>query len=122
MQPTTHFSAASVLIVDDDVRSLNALAEILDFEGYSVACSENGKQALEYLHNYPLPSLIIMDLCMPVMDGWQFRTEQKKDASIARVPVVVVTAFSDPVDIDAEAIIPKPIDLERLLSVVHHYC
>jgi CheY-like chemotaxis protein len=59
---------------------------------------------------------------MPVMNGWQFCRERSKDAAIASVPIVVITAFQSPRVLDVDAVIHKPIDIERLLSTVRHYC
>lgn len=116
--PTYSSHGAEVLIVDDDFEASSVLADILDFQGYSVACSHNGKHALEYLRSSPLPRLIILDLQMPVMDGWQFRREQKADQTLSGVPVVVVSGFVDSANIDADTILSKPVDLEQLLKIV----
>ena len=112
----------NVLIIEDDDGARFALGDIFDVEGYTVASSSNGQEALDYLRNAPSPDVIILDLQMPVMDGWQFRREQKKDRRLAKVPVVVVTAFGAPTNIDAAAILQKPVDVEELLGVVRHYC
>jgi len=109
---------AKLLIVEDDDGARAALGDIFHLEGYRVALSANGKDALEYLRNEPLPDLIILDLQMPVMNGWQFRHEQNRDARFAAVPVIVITAFQLPGDIDVEEIVHKPIDIELLLAVV----
>lgn len=115
---------AEVLIVDDDAPSCSMLADILDFEGYTVACSPNGKEALDYLRSGPPPRLIILDLQMPVMDGWQFRREQKMDNGLCEIPVVVLSGLLGSAEIQADAIMHKPVDLERLLillrDLVHH--
>jgi CheY-like chemotaxis protein len=112
------FATAKLLIVEDDERARAALGDIFDFEGYRVALCANGKEALEYLRSEPLPALIILDLQMPVMNGWQFRREQNKDARFAAVPVVVITALQSAGDIDVAEIVHKPIDIDRLLAVV----
>ncbi len=109
---------ANLLIVVDDDGAREALGEIFDIEGYRVATCTNGRDALEYLHSYPPPDVIILDLQMPVMNGWQFRREQNRDANLAKVPVVVITAFQAPRNIDVDEIVQKPIDIERLLAVV----
>jgi CheY-like chemotaxis protein len=113
---------AKVLIVEDDDGARAALGDIFDFEGYRVASCANGKEALDYLHNQPLPALIILDLQMPVMNGWQFCRERRKDAALAAVPVVVITAFQSPGDLDVDAIVNKPIDIDRLMKLVRCYC
>src|SRR6476619_7846857 len=91
-----------ILVVDDDSDIRDSLREVLEDEGYTVACVGNGREALEYLHRAPRPRVILRDLMMPVMDGWQFRREQKQDADIANIPLVVITATGKrPVLIDA---------------------
>src|SRR5579872_6264695 len=115
-------SPCNVLIIEDDDGARAALGDIFDVEGYTVASSSNGLDALHYLRHAPSPDVIILDLQMPVMDGWQFRREQKKDRRLAKVPVVVVTAFSAPQNIDAAAILQKPIDVDALLDLVRDYC
>ena len=112
----------SLLIVEDDDGARTALGDIFDLEGYNVAYSSNGKEALAQLRNFPLPDVIILDLQMPVMDGWQFRREQQEDESISHVPVVVITAFHRNADIDAVAVLHKPIDVDRLLDTIRIYC
>jgi CheY-like chemotaxis protein len=110
--------SAKLLVVEDDEGARAALGDILDLEGYQVALSANGREALEYLRNEPLPDLIILDLQMPVMNGWQFRREQTRDARFAMVPVIVITAFQSAGDIDVTEIVHKPIDIQRLLAVI----
>ena len=113
-----------ILIVEDDDGAREALSDCLEMEGFSVAVTRNGKEALEYLHHAARPKVILLDLFMPVMTGWEFRAAQKKDAAIADIPVVVVTAFgsggSRP--IDANLIMDKPLDIDRLINVIRDYC
>jgi CheY-like chemotaxis protein len=111
--------SAKLLVVDDDAGSLFALADILSMEGYLVETMSNGQEALDHLRAAdPPPALIILDLLMPVMDGWQFLAEIKNDPKLSqlRIPVIIVTALNGKVD--ADAIIRKPIDLERLLQTI----
>jgi CheY-like chemotaxis protein len=110
--------SAKLLVVEDDEGARAALGDILDLEGYDVALSANGQEALEYLRSEPLPDLIILDLQMPVMNGWQFRREQTRDARFAMVPVIVITAFQSAGDIDVTEIVHKPIDIQRLLAII----
>jgi CheY-like chemotaxis protein len=107
------------MVVDDDAGSLAALADILSLEGYLVETMSNGQQALERLRaDGAAPAVIILDLLMPVMDGWQFLAEIEIDPKLSqsRIPVIVVTALN--AKIAAEAIIRKPIDLEHLLHTI----
>ena len=114
----------AVLIVEDDDGAREALSDCLEMEGFKVASVRNGQEALEYLHRSPAPKVILLDLFMPVMTGWEFREAQKKDASIAQIPVVVVTAFGAAVtrQIDADLVMHKPLDLDRLVAVIREYC
>ena len=121
-QTLTSSETAKLLIVEDDVGARVALGDIFDYEGYPVALCSNGKEALDYLRSRPLPALIILDLQMPVMNGWQFCDERRKDAAFASVPIVVITAFQSPGNLDVDAVMHKPIDIEQLLSTVRHYC
>jgi CheY-like chemotaxis protein len=113
-------SGASILVVEDNEDAREALIKILEINGYSAAPAGNGREALEYLENSPLPKLIILDLQMPEMDGWQFRAAQKKDPRLSAVPVIVCTAFSEP-GIEADEVVIKPVDIRRLLRVISRH-
>src|ERR1700693_3133049 len=112
----------NILVVEDDEDAREAMVALLQMKGYSAVPAGNGKEALDYLHQAPVPDLIILDLWMPVMDGWQFRAEQIKDPRLKKVPVIVVTALSDRNDLDANEVIIKPVDVDRLLTSVSQYC
>jgi CheY-like chemotaxis protein len=111
-----------ILIVEDDHDIQEALARILEGEGYEVAVAENGTAALEQLRRGNPTDLILLDLMMPVMDGWQFRAEQRTDPRLSGVPVVVLSAHggsrpeADP--LAPAAFLKKPIDLHLLLDTV----
>jgi CheY-like chemotaxis protein len=111
----------SILIVDDDVPSTESLSDILIGEGYAVAVARNGKEALMHLHDGSLPQLIILDLFMPEMDGWEFRKEQLKDDALRHIPVVVMTGASVYAGIDANIIVHKPLDVARFVSIIERY-
>jgi CheY-like chemotaxis protein len=108
----------TVLVVDDNADAVAALAQILEYEGYAVATAYDGRRALEYLSAHQAPNLIILDLMMPDMNGWEFRAEIAKLPIFANVPIVVTTALAETAGIDADAIIAKPIDLQRLLRIM----
>jgi CheY-like chemotaxis protein len=117
-------SKATILVVDDDDDLRESLCESLADEGYDVVGVAHGGEALEYLRRAPPPRMILLDLMMPVMNGWQFRAAQQSDPAIADIPVVVLTAETNSLrgKLDVDELIPKPISLDRLLSVVVDYC
>lgn len=113
-----------ILVVDDDPDIRDSLREVLEDEGYDVSCVGNGQEALDHLKAAsPRPCVILLDLMMPVMDGWQFRKEQKQHPEIADIPLVVITATGKrPVLVDAAELVMKPLDLNRLFEAVQRYC
>jgi CheY-like chemotaxis protein len=115
---------SGILIVDDDPDIRDSLKEVLEDEGYTVSSVGNGREALDYLRRTPEhPCVILLDLMMPVMDGWQFRREQKQDPAIAGIPLIVITATGKrPVLVDADELVMKPLDLSRLFEAIERYC
>jgi CheY-like chemotaxis protein len=113
-----------VLIVEDDRDLREMMAQLLTLEGFRTATVANGKEALEYLHAMARPEVILLDLMMPVMDGWEFRRQQQADPDLAGVPVIVLSALDETraVMVDAQAFLKKPLDFDRLLQLVHAYC
>jgi CheY-like chemotaxis protein len=112
-----------ILIVDDDKEVRSALAELLEGEGYTVAGAPNGHEALQLMRGGFHPAVILLDLMMPGMDGWDFRSEQQRDPAFARVPVVIVSAagFSHEsirTQFRPAAYVPKPLERAKLLDVV----
>jgi CheY-like chemotaxis protein len=106
---------ARVLVVDDDEAIRDVVAEVLRDEGYSVVCAENGAQALREIEGDHHPDLVLLDLMMPVMSGWEVLEQLQANQELARIPVVVVSAMSAP---GAREHLAKPIDLDRLLDTV----
>jgi CheY-like chemotaxis protein len=111
-----------VVVVEDDIRALDALTELLEASGYLVVRAQNGQEALEATRCSPPPRLILLDLSMPVMDGWEFLRHQRREPSIANIPVIVITALVSAIPAGAKALITKPINVSRLLSLVERYC
>ena len=112
----------SILIVEDELDQLDALSEILELAGYSTRRAQNGREALDLLRTPPLPSIILLDLKMPVMNGWQFLVKKLNDSALVKVPVVVMSAAVTPRPQGAAAFIQKPISAPALLNVVGTYC
>jgi CheY-like chemotaxis protein len=114
-----------VLIVEDDADLREMMAQMLSLEGFQAAAVANGFEALKYLHDgHSKPDVILLDLMMPVMDGWEFRRKQQADPAFADVPVIVLSALdqSRAADVQAEAFLKKPLDFDRLLQLVRQYC
>ncbi|MGC3997522.1 MAG: response regulator [Anaeromyxobacter sp.] len=111
----------TVLVVDDDTDLRDTLGELLVEEGYDAQTCENGQAALARLREGGLsPRLILLDLMMPVMNGWQFREQQLQDARLREIPVVVMTASRglDGAPLRAQEILYKPVGLGELLDAV----
>ena len=113
--------AHRVLVVDDDPSIQGFLAEALADEGYDVRTAANGRDALAILEGWR-PGLILLDLMMPEMDGWAFRTEQRTMPGVSDVPVIVLSATRDlsakACDLDPAHVFSKPFDLEELLATI----
>ena len=119
-------AGAGILIVEDDFDVRDMLSLVLQNEGYSVATAANGREAIEYLRGGAAPCLILLDLMMPVMNGWEFRTVQQQDPSLSPIPVVVLSADGriqeKAASIDAASYLKKPIEFDLLLDTIKHYC
>jgi CheY-like chemotaxis protein len=115
--------APRVLVVEDEDAIRDSLVEILGGHGYAASGARDGSDALRKLRSAPASwSLILLDLTMPVMDGRAFRNEQRRDATLADIPVVVVSAFRDvadrAADLEAAAYLPKPLCVPALLDLL----
>jgi len=116
-----------ILVVEDDRDLRDALAEILRDEGYRVSSAGHGEEALSVLRGgREEVSLILLDLTMPVMNGWQFRDEQRKDPELSKIPVVVLSAGDQLAEqiapLEIRDFVRKPIELALLLRTVDRYC
>jgi two-component system, chemotaxis family, chemotaxis protein CheY len=108
-----------ILVVDDDSDGREALCDLLEMVGYRVECLRNGQEALNYLHEVsPHPRLILLDLYMPVMDGWEFMRRLHDDPTIADLPVVVLSALDRPYADHARTVLQKPVDVRLLMDTV----
>ena len=118
--------AHRVLVVEDNGGARESLVMLLQVEGFEAEGVENGREALRRLRGGYDACLILLDLMMPIMDGWSFRVEQRHDPRLAEIPVAVLTATVDPAReaqrLGAVAAFQKPLDVARLLEVVAQYC
>jgi len=112
-----------ILLVEDDFVLRSSLSEFLSAEGFRVDCCADGREAFRRLHAPPKPSLILLDIMLPYLDGFELRALQRKSPLIANIPVVVISAHDlDPQSVDELGLPPplrKPLDLDRLLATMH---
>jgi CheY-like chemotaxis protein len=120
----TSSSGVDVLLAEDDEDLREAMVDTLNDAGYSVEAVGNGRDALEWLEdNLAPPRVILLDLMMPVMDGWQFLDERQKNPKIAAVPVVVLSANGDFTrESDTIGFMRKPVAVKALLALIARHC
>lgn len=114
-----------ILVIEDDNSIRELLVELLESEGYEVSSAVNGLEGLKVLHSEPKPDLILIDLMMPVMDGYSFRTEQLKHAEWSKIPTVVMSAEANAKEkmknFNITAFLSKPVELDTILKTVARY-
>jgi len=113
----------AILVVDDDVDVRQSLEAALELEGYGVVSAASGSEALDILRNAGPPvGVILLDLMMPGMDGWEFRRQQRQIPSAAGVPVVVLSAAGNLAgklgDLAPDAFLSKPVGIEALVEAI----
>jgi CheY-like chemotaxis protein len=115
-----------ILVVDDDLAILDGLRELLENEGYGVSTARDGWSALATLRGGLKPSVILLDLMMPAMDGWDFRQEQLRDDTLKDIPLVIITAagFSETsikTQFGDTELVSKPLPVDALLGAVQRH-
>ena len=116
--------ADPVLVVEDDPRARRTLVEVLHLEGFAPITAPNGLEALHFLQAGGPAKVILLDLFMPVMDGWTFRRAQRADPRLRHIPVVVMASgdlHAIPA-IDADAVFSKSADVREVVRVVRELC
>ena len=113
-----------VLVVEDDQDLRDALRDALALEGYRVVGAANGADALRHLESGSRPCLILLDLMMPVMDGWEFRRVVLGNPTLADIPVVVMTAAGArrAEGIAATQVLEKPLEMDTVVDIVQTHC
>lgn len=113
----------NVLIIEDDRDIRESLQLVLETEGYSVKAAANGHEGMEMLKRINRPCLILLDLMMPVMNGWEFLQARSQDIMVASIPVVVVSAATDRLkEAKADGALRKPVEIDALIKIVEGYC
>ena len=112
----------TILVVDDQVDLRDAIAVLLEGEGYDVVDAANGQEALAHLRSGVDVAAIVLDLAMPVMDGWRFLAERGKDPALREIPTIIVTGISDAAKRQKEigdlAVFTKPFHFDDLFAVL----
>jgi CheY-like chemotaxis protein len=114
-------AARNVLVVDDEAMIRGILALVLEDEGYSVTTAANGQQALDIVRRQ-LPDAVLLDLMMPVVDGWDVIKACRADPSTSTIPIIAISAVGGgqiAEKLDVQAFLPKPFDINRVLDVLH---
>ncbi len=116
----------AVLVVDDDEDIRSVLGDVLELAGYRAIMANDGEDALQQMRNKPGLCLVLLDMMMPGVDGWEFRRRQLQDPALAKVPVVVLSGAGKTGEIAHEIgaadFLSKPVMRDHLLEVVGRYC
>jgi CheY-like chemotaxis protein len=114
-------SCRRILIIEDDYDIRVALKEILEWEGFQVLTAANGKEGLEVLEQHADPCLIILDIMMPIMNGWDFLKRFKTSGMSRRYPILIASASPEVgprLRSEGLAFLPKPLDVDSLVNYV----
>jgi CheY-like chemotaxis protein len=116
--------SSTVLVVDDDPNLVRLMSKFLVLEGFAPVPAANGQEALNYLRGGGGAGVILLDLRMPVMDGWTFRREQRADPQLANIPVVVMSGVESEQmnELNAAAAFNKPVSFAEVVGVVRRLC
>lgn len=123
MSERTGSSCHSILVVEDDADTRGALMDAIEDQGYRVLGAAHGREALAILSQVAAPCLILVDLMMPVMNGWELIDVLRQEQSLAQIPVVVVSAYEgQAVTATVAGFIKKPVTLSDLSKVIARFC
>jgi serine/threonine-protein kinase len=111
-----------VLIVDDDRGIRESLKSVVESAGHQAFVAGNGREAIELLRKIPRPALILLDLMMPVMTGWELLARLREDDAFSSIPVVIVSAVPSKDAVGAARVVQKPLDVDVLLNIVEEFC
>jgi CheY-like chemotaxis protein len=114
-----------LLLVEDEDDIRESLTLLLELRGYKVDSAANGREALSVIRKNSLPCMVILDLNMPLMDGWQLREVMLRDPELSEVPVVIVSGVGKhktATQLAAVGHFTKPVDLKTLFALLEQHC
>ncbi|WP_194714733.1 response regulator transcription factor [Noviherbaspirillum soli] len=116
-----------IVVIEDDTDLRETMKDLLEMEGFRVFTASNGREGLRQIEQNGQPCLILLDLMMPVMNGWEFleTLRRKHTAPLAQTPVAVVSAAADIADVERDygcSVLKKPVSLESLFALAHAHC
>lgn len=116
-----------ILIIEDEPDLRQTFKDLLELEGFEAATAGNGREALEFLQKQNKPCLILLDLMMPVMNGWEFleTVKTRHQQVFDSVPIVIISAAADVADAQLQygcSVMQKPVDIQRLFKLAHGLC
>lgn len=112
----------TVLIAEDDEAIRDGLSMSLEIEGYRVLTASNGQEALALLPTLEPPCLLLLDLIMPEMSGWELLEHKNRDPKVASIPVVVLSATESQKLDGVAAFVPKPYEVDKVIDAIHRFC
>lgn len=112
----------TVLLVEDEIELREMMKEALELSGYSVVAASDGQEALDAITGIDHVCLVLLDLLMPRMNGWDFFEKMRARPELATVPVVVHSSAPAQAPVGVNRVLQKPVKLERLLATVNDYC
>lgn len=117
----------NIVIIEDDVDLRETMKELLEIEGFTVVTAENGREGMKLIEHDVTPCLILLDMMMPVMNGWEFldTMQRERQALLAETRVAVVSAAADMTDVQRQygcSVLRKPVNVEQLFALAHAAC
>ncbi len=124
MQVESGKTPKTVLIIDDDAAIREVMQDVLELQGYRILTAGDGKEGFNLLcDTQPRPSVILLDMMMPGVNGWQFLDYQRSHPDLSQVPVIICSAYRESAKaVKPAAVIEKPIQLNKLLEAVKAFC
>ena len=117
----------TIFIIEDDTDLRETMKELLEIEGFTVATAENGREGMKLIERNGKPCLILLDMMMPVMNGWEFLETMQRDqqALLAKTRVAIVSAAVEMADLQQQygcSVLKKPVNVDRLFALAHAAC